>query len=80
MVDRDQRQTGAPGDALGDSEADQQGTDQPGPAGHADVLDLLERDTSLVERLAYDRRDELEMTPRGDLRHHAAESRVQLGL
>ena len=61
VIDRDERDPAPPGEPLGGGQPDQQRADQPGPTGDADPVDLLERDTCSIERLAHDRRDELEM-------------------
>jgi hypothetical protein len=59
VVDRDERQAGAPGEPLRSGETDEERTDQAGAAGDADDLDLREGRSGLLERLAHDRRNEL---------------------
>ena len=80
VVDRDERDSARPRDRLGRREPDEQRADQPRPARDADPREIAELDARLVERGPQDRRDELEVTTRGDLRHDAAEVRVELGL
>ena len=80
VVDRDQRQPPRPRERLRGRDADEQRADQPGPGGDGDRLDLAEPYTGLVERLANDRHDQLEVPARRHLRHDPAEARVQLGL
>ncbi len=52
----------------------------PGPARDGDALDVGEACPALPERLANDRRHELEMPARGDLGDDSAVFRMQLGL
>ncbi len=54
---------------------DEQRADQTGPRGDGDRIDLVP-----VERLGDDRGDQLEVSAARDLRHDAAEARVQLRL
>ena len=80
VVDRHEREPPRPRERLRRREPDEQRADQPGPCVTRDPLDLVELAPASLERLAQDRRDELEMPPRGDLRHDAAVARVQLRL
>ena len=80
VVDRDERQPPRPRDRLGGGEPDEQRADQARARGDADRADVPEVGAGLPERLAHDRRDELEVAPRSDLRHHASVARVQVGL
>ena len=80
VVDGDERQPARPGDRLRGGEADEQRADQPGPRGDGDRVDVVEGRSRVGERLADHRRDELEVPPRRDLRHDAAEPCMQLGL
>ena len=80
VVDRDERQPAPPRERLRGGEPDEQRADQPGPWVTATALDVAERRARLAERLAHDRRDELEVAPRGDLGDDAAVAGVQLGL
>jgi len=80
MVDGDERQAAPPGDSLRRGEPYEQRTDQARSLRDRDALDVRERDAGAIERLADDRRDELEVAPRGDLRDDPAEGRVQLRL
>ena len=80
VVHRHERQPPGPGDCLRGREADEQRADQPGTCGDRDGIHVVERCTGEPERFPDHRRDELEMPSRGDLRHHSAESRMELGL
>jgi hypothetical protein len=80
VVDGREREPSPERDSLRRSDADEERPDQAGPACDADEIDVVERCAALVERVADDVRDELEVPPRRHLRHDAAEARVQLGL
>ena len=55
----------------------QQRPGQPGPIRHRHRVEIGERDARLRQRLVDHRQNPLDMRPRGDLRHHAAEPLVQ---
>ena len=59
MVDRYEREPPAPGEPLGGREPDEQRADEPRPLRDCDPVDLVQRGAG--ERLADDRRDELEV-------------------
>ena len=80
VVDRRKRQAARPGERLRRRDADEQCADEPGALRDRDRVDVVERRPRLAERLAHDRSDELEMSPRRDLGHDAAVARVQVGL
>jgi hypothetical protein len=80
VVDRDERQPPCPGERLRRGQPDEQRPDQAGPARDRDPVDVVEPRTGLLQRLPDHRRDQLEMPPRRDFRHDAAEARVQVGL
>ena len=80
VVDRDERQLAPPGQRLGGRQPDEQRTDQPRALSDGDRLDVVQARLRLAERLSDHRQDELEVVPRGDLRHDPAEARVQVGL
>ena len=80
MVDGDEREPAAPGDRLRRREPDEERADQARPLRDRDPVDPAQRHTGDVERLAHDRRDQLEVATRGDLGDDAAEAGVQLGL
>ena len=80
VVDPDERQATRPRDRLRGGDADEQRADQPRPLRHGDAVDVVERRARLGERLADDRRDELEVAARGNLGDDAAVARVQIGL
>ena len=80
MVDGDQRQLLREGEALRGGETDKERADQSGPLGHGHGVEALELGVSLGQRLPHDWEEELEVSPRGDLRDDAAEASVQLGL
>ena len=68
---------GRGGERLRGADADEQRPDQPGAPGHRERVDLVEVGAGLGERRVDDRVDQLEVVPRGDLGHDAAEARVQ---
>ncbi len=80
VVDGDERQPARPRDRLRRSEADQEGSDQPRALGDRNPVDIGEGRVPCRERLADHRGDKLEVPPRGDFWHDAAEACMQLGL
>jgi hypothetical protein len=80
VVDRDERKAARPRERLCSGKADEQRADEPRALRDCDPVDVVERCARLRERFAHDGRDELEMPARRDLRHDAAEARVQVGL
>ncbi len=80
VVDRHERQATRPRDRLRGGDADEQRADQPRPLRHGNAVDVVERRAGLGERLADDRRDELEVATRGNLGNDAAVARVEVGL
>ncbi len=80
VVDRNERQPARPGDRLRRGDADEERADQAGPLRDRDGVEGVEVDSGRVQRLPYDRGDELEMPARGHLGHDPAEARVQLSL
>ena len=75
-----ERQAARVRQGLGGREPDEQRADQAGALRHGDRVDIGERRARLAERGLDDGHDELEVAPRGDLGHDAAEARVQVGL
>ena len=59
---------------------DEERADESRPLRHRDPLDAVELHVGVVERRAYDGRDELEVAPRCDLGNDASEARVKLCL
>ena len=55
VVDGHERKTARPGDRLGGRETDEQGADEPGPAGDGDAIDRGEGRSGYVEGLSHDR-------------------------
>ena len=80
VIDRGEGQPASPGEGLRSRDADEQRTDEPRALRDGDPLHALERYVRRLERCDDHRPDELEVTPRSDLRHDAAEPRVELGL
>ncbi len=80
VVDAEQRHAQANGEHLGRADADQQGADQARRMMHGDAADLIQTHAGLAQRFVDDRQQSLQMCPRRDLRHDAAEARVQIGL
>jgi hypothetical protein len=73
VVDRDERQPAWGGDRLRRADADQQGADQARAGRDRDGSDVVQRRSGLAQGGLDYRRRQLEMVPRGDLGHHAAE-------
>src|SRR5438105_1334124 len=80
VVDRGEREPAPEGDPLRSRDADEERAAQPRAGRHGDDLDVVEPCGRRAERVADDVRDELQVTPRGDLGYDAAEARVQLRL
>jgi len=80
VVDRHERQAAPPGEGLGGGEPDEKRADQTGALRDRDGLEVVQAGLRPLERLADDRKHELEVPPRGDLGNDAAEARVQVRL
>ena len=80
VIDRRQREPQRPRQRLRRGEPDEERPDQPGPARDRDALDVRQLGARLAERLAEDRRHELEVPARRDLGDDAAVAGVQVGL
>jgi hypothetical protein len=80
VVDGRERQSPCPRERLGCRETDEERSDQARPLGDGDRVDVVEARSGFAERLLDNGCDELEMPARCDLRHDAAEPRVQLRL
>ena len=80
VVDGDERQAAAVGQGLGGREPDEQRADQSRSLRDRDGIHIGERRPRVGERGLDDGHDELEVAPRRDLGHDAAEARVQVGL
>ena len=80
MVDADQRQAVHPCQRLGQRAADQQRAHQTGALRHRQAVEIAEAHAGLGQRLLDDRHDDLDVPPRGELRHHAAVGRVDVVL
>jgi len=68
VIHRHQRELPAIRNGLGHGHADQQGSDQSRPGGHRDGADVGQRDPGVREGALDDRRDDLDVPPRGQLR------------
>jgi hypothetical protein len=77
VVDRNERKPTGPRNRLRRGEPDEQRAYEPRPLRDRDALDVAEQRLRIVECLADDRRHELQVAPRGDLRHDATVPRVQ---
>ena len=77
VVDRDEREPARPRHGLRSRDPDEQRADETGALRHRKPVDLTELRACVGQRLANDRRHELEMPARGDLGHDAAVPRVQ---
>ncbi len=80
MVDGRERQPTRPRERLRRRDSNEQRADEAWALRDCDAIEVVECHTGFGECFAHDRRDELEMTPRGDLGNNAAERCVQLGL
>ena len=80
VIDRHKRDIPRPGDRLGRRDADEEGTDETGATRHPNPCDVAESHPRLGQCLADDRTDQLEVTARRDLWHHAAVAGVELRL
>ena len=80
MVDGGEREPPRPRKCLGDREPDEQRTYKAGSLRHRHRFDVVQLCPRLLERGSNDRRDELQMTARGDLGHDASVPRVQIRL
>jgi hypothetical protein len=76
MIDGEERLVVCKGHCLGGHHAHHHATDQPRPPGRGDAVEVAEPEPGLRERLGHQPIDPLEMSPRGDLGHHAAEAAV----
>jgi hypothetical protein len=72
VVDGDEWQPARPRERLRSGDTDEQRSDQAGMGRHGYRVDV-----AVAERLVDHGRDQLEMPPARDLRHHAAESGME---
>jgi hypothetical protein len=80
MVDRDQRRIVHHCDRFGGGEADDDAADQAGTRGGRDRRQLGVAHAGLLHRAVDDAVEHIDMGARRDLRHHAAEGGMLLGL
>ena len=80
MIHRDERKAEGVSETLGTCDADEQRADEARPGGDGDAIDVVERHLRVVESACDERKQMLQMLPRGDLRNHAAERAVPLDL
>ena len=80
MVDRDQRRIVHHRDRFGRGETDDHAADQAGTGGGGDRRKLRKADAGFLHRAVDDAVEHVDMGARRDLRHHAAEPGVLLGL
>ena len=80
MVDRDQRRVVHHRDRLCGRQPDDHAADQAGARGGGDRRELRIADIGLLHRAIDDAVEQVDMGARGDLRHHAAEAGVLVGL
>ena len=76
MIDRGKRLSGCPGDAFCRHRADDQPADQPRPGCGGDAVEVVDAKLGLIQRLADQSLQMVEVRPRGDLRHDPAKGRV----
>ncbi len=80
MVHRDQRRVVHHRDRLGGGQSHDHAADQAGTGGGGDRRKLRKADAGFFHRRGDDAVEQIDMGARGDLRHHAAERGVFLGL
>ena len=80
VIDRDERDAEAVGEALRAGDADQQRADESRAGGDRDRSTSLHAQLRVVERARDQRKEMLQMFARGDLRHDAAERLMPLDL
>ena len=80
VVDLDHRQPARRRQRLRRRDPDQERADQARASGDGDCVEVVERDARLLKRGVDDRVHELQVMPRGDLGHDAAERRMGRGL
>jgi hypothetical protein len=73
VIDRQERLVVDQRDGLGGGQADDHATDQPGPGGRGDPVDIAKGRTGFRHGLANDAVQRFDMGARGDFRDHAAE-------
>ena len=80
MIDAAEGSAVHPGERLGGLHADEERAHEPRPLGHRDAVEVTEGHARLGEGLADHGHDHLEVSARGELRHHAAVGRVDVVL
>jgi hypothetical protein len=80
VVDGQERFARGQAQRLGGDQPDQQRTSQSRRVCDGDSVQIVQRHPSALERFVDHRQDALDMCPRGDLGHHAAEPAVQVVL
>src|SRR6188768_1484800 len=80
MIDRDEGQPAAKRDCFACYHADDESADQPRARGGRDSVKRIEIEARLGERLLDRYIEQLDMGARGDLRHDATISRMQVEL
>ena len=80
MVDGREWKPKCPRESFGRGQPHEERADQPWPARDGNSLDVAEADVRLPERLAHDRRHELEMPPGSDLGDDPSVASMQGGL
>jgi hypothetical protein len=80
MVDADERDAPHERERLGRAQADEKRPHEPGPHRGGNRVDVTAVDAGLDEHLRDHRREQLHVGAARDLRHDAAEARVQVDL
>ena len=80
VVDPDRGQAAHQGQGLGKGETDQQRADQARSLGGGDQVDVVQGEVRLGQGLVDHRADHLDVPPRGQLGHDAAEAGMDLVL
>ncbi len=80
VMDRDQRFIAGESESLGGFDANQQGTDQPGPESNRKRVYIVERQSMTDQEIVNHGNQALNVGAGGDLRNHPAEAGVELNL
>ena len=80
MIDRDQRLAGSEREPLAGEERDHHSADQPRPRGRGYRIDIVDRQLGVIEHALNQRRQDLDVGARRDLRNDAAVRLVRLRL
>ena len=80
MIDGDERLADRQGQPLADQKSDHYAADQPRTRGRRDRIDLTDGDIGLMQHLANQSRQDLDMGASGNFRNYAAKGAVRVVL